>query len=112
MSTLPQSPVVHAFSGIQWDPMQKLRLTTPEKLLLRSAEANPIDYTLNNREESAVRRLENRYRQRLEKHVDRRLPRDVRQRYETQDIVQEVMARAISNVDDRCLITSPTVMMV
>ena len=53
-STLPQSPVVHAFSGIQWDPMQKLRLTTPEKLLLRSAEANPIDYTLNNREESAA----------------------------------------------------------
>eukprot|EP00571_Detonula_confervacea_P016921 CAMPEP_0172302630 /NCGR_PEP_ID=MMETSP1058-20130122/4291_1 /TAXON_ID=83371 /ORGANISM="Detonula confervacea, Strain CCMP 353" /LENGTH=505 /DNA_ID=CAMNT_0013013169 /DNA_START=48 /DNA_END=1565 /DNA_ORIENTATION=+ len=54
MSNLPHSPVTHAFSGIQWDPMQKLRLTDPEKLLLRSAEANPIDYTLNNNEESAA----------------------------------------------------------
>ena len=34
--------------------MQKLRLTNPEKLLLRSAEANPIDYTLNNHEESSA----------------------------------------------------------
>lgn len=54
MSNLPHSPVAHAFSGIQWDPMQKLRLTDPEKLLLRSAEANPIDYTLSNREESTA----------------------------------------------------------
>ena len=54
MSSLPPSPVTHAFSGIQWDPMQKLRLTNPEKLLLRSAEANPIDYTLNNHEESSA----------------------------------------------------------
>lgn len=34
--------------------MQKLRLTQPEKLLLRSGEANPIDYTLNNAEESTA----------------------------------------------------------
>lgn len=54
MSSLPPSPVTEAFSGIQWDPMQKLRLTDPEKLLLRSAEANTIDYTLSNREESAA----------------------------------------------------------
>ena len=54
MSTLPPSPVANAFSGIQWDPMQKLRLTNPEKLLLRSAEANPIDYTLSSREESTA----------------------------------------------------------
>ncbi len=54
MSNIPPSPVTHAFSGIQWDPMQKLRLTNPEKLLLRSAEANPIDYTLSNTEESTA----------------------------------------------------------
>jgi len=54
MSNIPPSPVTHAFSGIQWDPMQKLRLTNPEKLLLRSAEANPIDYTLSNTDESTA----------------------------------------------------------
>lgn len=53
-SSLPYSPVAHAFSGIQWDPMHKLRLTDAEKLLLRTAEANPIDYTLANREESTA----------------------------------------------------------
>lgn len=53
MSNLPHSPVAHAFTGIQWDPMQKLRLSSPEKLLLRSAEANPIDYTLSTPKESA-----------------------------------------------------------
>ena len=52
--SLPPSPVMGAFAGIQWDPMQKLRLTQPEKLLLRSGEANPIDYTLSNREESTA----------------------------------------------------------
>lgn len=50
--SLPSSPVMGAFTGIQWDPMQKLRLTQPEKLLLRSGEANPIDYTLSNADES------------------------------------------------------------
>ena len=54
MSNLPPSPVTHAFSGIQWDPMQKLRLTNSEKRLLRSAEVNPIDYTLSNPQESAA----------------------------------------------------------
>lgn len=54
MSSLPHSPVAHAFSGIQWDPMQKLRLSNSEKDLLRSAETNPIDYTLSNREESVA----------------------------------------------------------
>lgn len=54
MSNLPHSPVSHAFSGIQWEPMQKLRLTDKEKLLLRSAEANPIDYTLSNNNESTA----------------------------------------------------------
>jgi hypothetical protein len=47
MSNIPPSPVTLAFSGIQWDPMTKLRLTNAEKQLLRNAEANPIDYTLN-----------------------------------------------------------------
>mmetsp|Transcript_17482 Transcript_17482/g.37822 ORF Transcript_17482/g.37822 Transcript_17482/m.37822 type:complete len:509 (+) Transcript_17482:3545-5071(+) len=54
MANLPPSPVTHAFPGMNWDPMQKLRLTNPEKLLLRSAEANPIDYTLSNPEESTA----------------------------------------------------------
>ena len=43
---LTPSPVAPAFSGIQWDPLEKLRLSTGEKLLLRSAEANPLEYTL------------------------------------------------------------------
>ena len=54
MSNIPPSPVTPAFSGIQWDPMTKLRLTDAEKLLLRSAEANPIDYTLNTPAESTA----------------------------------------------------------
>ena len=54
MSSLPPSPVTHAFAGIEWDPLQKLRLSNEEKQLLRSAEANPIDYTLNNHEESTT----------------------------------------------------------
>ncbi len=51
------------------------------------------------REESAARRLEQRYRTRLAQHVDRRLPRDVRARFETQDLVQEILTRAISNAE-------------
>jgi hypothetical protein len=54
MSNIPPSPVTLAFSGIQWDPMQKLRLTNSEKSLLRTAEANPIDYTLNTNAESVA----------------------------------------------------------
>jgi len=40
------SPVHLAFSGIQWDPLNKLELTGPEKSLLRSAEDNVLDYTV------------------------------------------------------------------
>ena len=54
MSSLPLSPVTHAFAGIQFDTMQKLRLTDSEIQLLRTAEANPIDYTLNNSKESTA----------------------------------------------------------
>jgi len=54
MSNLPPSPVTHAFGGIQWDPMQKLRLSNSEKHMLRSAASNPIDYTLSNPKESVA----------------------------------------------------------
>eukprot|EP00804_Cyclotella_cryptica_P028947 CCRYP_012373-RB/>CCRYP_012373-RB protein AED:0.06 eAED:0.06 QI:0/0.9/0.90/1/0.5/0.36/11/6542/519 len=54
MASLPPSPVALAFPGIQWDPMQKLRLTPPESGLLRSAEANPIDYTLSDPDQSTA----------------------------------------------------------
>merc|ERR1719203_1218033 len=54
MSSLPPSPVTNAFYSIQWEPMQKLRLSDPEMTLLRSAESNPIDYTLNNPRGSAA----------------------------------------------------------
>jgi hypothetical protein len=47
-ASLPASPVAAAFSGIQWDPLEKLCLTSPEKSLLRSGEDNPVDYTLSN----------------------------------------------------------------
>jgi len=45
---IPPSPVCAAFSGIQWDPLDRLRLTNVEKSLLRSGEDNPVDYTLAN----------------------------------------------------------------
>jgi len=51
---LPPSPVSAAFHGIQWDPLDKLRLTKEEKLLLRSAEANPLDYTLADSRDAAA----------------------------------------------------------
>lgn len=54
MSQLPPSPVAHAFGAIQWDPMQKLRLGDSEKVMLRSAAANPIDYTLADLDESVA----------------------------------------------------------
>lgn len=53
-SPLSPSPVCEAFHGIQWDPLEKLRLTGPEKATLRSAEANPLDYTLADRNEAAA----------------------------------------------------------
>lgn len=54
MSYLPPSPVTLAFGAIQWEPMQKLRLGNSERLMLRSAAANPIDYTLANLDESVA----------------------------------------------------------
>jgi len=54
MSSLSPSPVADCFYGIQWDPLTKLRLTAPEKVLLRSAETNPIDYTLSHPRGSAA----------------------------------------------------------
>jgi V-type H+-transporting ATPase subunit H len=45
-SALSPSPVHEAFTGIQWDPLEKLELSDPEKALFRAAEDNPIDYTL------------------------------------------------------------------
>lgn len=54
VAPLTQSPVAAAFHGVQWDPLEKLRLTPPEKSLLRSAEDNPIDYTLSTEEDAAA----------------------------------------------------------
>jgi hypothetical protein len=55
-ATLSPSPVAAAFAGIEWDqdPLRKLRLSEPEKSLLRAAEANPLDYTLADRAEAAA----------------------------------------------------------
>lgn len=52
--TITPSPVSAAFSGIQWDPLGKLRLTDNEKSLLRSGEDNPVDYTLSNVEDATL----------------------------------------------------------
>jgi len=51
---LSSSPIAAAFSGIQWDPLGKLRLTDVEKSLLRSGEDNPIEYTLSNTEDALI----------------------------------------------------------
>lgn len=57
MSFLPStllspSPVEEAFSGIQWDPLEKLQLAANEKALLRAAEDNVISYTLARQDEA------------------------------------------------------------
>jgi len=52
MTRFEVSPVFLAFTGIQWDPLEKLRLGKPEKLMLQSAEANPLDYTLSDVQEA------------------------------------------------------------
>lgn len=44
--SLGPSPGAFAFSHIQWDRLNSLRLTAQETALLRMAETNPIDYTL------------------------------------------------------------------
>jgi len=54
VSLLSPSPVAAAFAGIEWDPLNKLRLSEPEKATLRAAEANPLDYTLADRAEAAA----------------------------------------------------------
>jgi len=51
-ASIPPSPVCAAFSGIQWDPLDRLRLTDVEKSLLRSGEDNPVDYTLANAQDA------------------------------------------------------------
>jgi hypothetical protein len=43
---LTPSPAKTAFSHVQWDRLNSLRLTAQETALLRMAETNPIDYTL------------------------------------------------------------------
>ena len=53
-ASINQSPVAAAFSGIQWDPLEKIRLTNAEKSLLRSGEDNPVDYTLSNSEDACM----------------------------------------------------------
>jgi len=53
-TVLPPSPVALAFSGIQWDPLGKLKLTNAEKSLLRSGEDNPVDYTLSNVDDACM----------------------------------------------------------
>ena len=51
---LTPSPVSAAFSGIQWDPLEKIGLTDTEKSLLRSGEDNPVDYTLSTHEDACM----------------------------------------------------------
>ena len=53
-ANLEASPVAAAFSGIQWDPLGKLKLTDAEKSILRSGECNPVDYTLSNVEDACM----------------------------------------------------------
>ena len=51
--SLSLSPVSEAFSGIQFDPLEKLALSDAEKSLIRAAEENPLDYTLNDHNDVA-----------------------------------------------------------
>jgi hypothetical protein len=52
-SVLSPSPVHEAFSGIQWDPLEKLeKLVANERALLRAAEDNVISYTLARQDEA------------------------------------------------------------
>lgn len=53
-ASLAPSPVSPAFPGIQWDPLDKLRLSNAEKSLLRSGEDNPVDYTLSNTDDAGM----------------------------------------------------------
>ena len=51
-TSLSPSPVHEAFSGIHWDPVEKLELSDPEKALFRSAEENPLEYTLGDQHDA------------------------------------------------------------
>ena len=52
-SSLPLSPVHKAFQDIPWDPLEgRLSLSASDKSLLRSAEENPLEYTLAEKEDS------------------------------------------------------------
>jgi hypothetical protein len=52
--TLRPSPVAECFSSIRWDTLRdKLRLTDEERMILKSAEENPIDYTLSSTDDSS-----------------------------------------------------------
>eukprot|EP00550_Attheya_septentrionalis_P000093 CAMPEP_0198288894 /NCGR_PEP_ID=MMETSP1449-20131203/7266_1 /TAXON_ID=420275 /ORGANISM="Attheya septentrionalis, Strain CCMP2084" /LENGTH=510 /DNA_ID=CAMNT_0043987131 /DNA_START=89 /DNA_END=1618 /DNA_ORIENTATION=+ len=52
--TLGPSPVAECFSSIRWDILRdKLRLTDEERMILKSAEENPIDYTLSSTDDSS-----------------------------------------------------------
>ncbi|GAX13409.1 hypothetical protein FisN_34Lh008 [Fistulifera solaris] len=50
--TLSPSPVSEVFLGIQENPLEKLALSDPDKSLLRAAEENPLEYTLNDHKDA------------------------------------------------------------
>jgi len=46
-TVLSPSPVQEAFTGVQWDPLEKLDdLSDHERVLFRGGEENPLEYTL------------------------------------------------------------------
>ena len=51
---MPPSPVSRAFPAIQWETTLKTDLSKTEQSLLKSAEENPMEYTLNDPEDAAA----------------------------------------------------------
>jgi hypothetical protein len=52
-TSLPSSPVFKAFPNIPWDPLERrLSLSASDKSLLRSAEENPLEYTLAEKDDA------------------------------------------------------------
>lgn len=51
---LSPSPVSAAFYGIKWESFGKHRLSDSEKIILRSGEDNPTEYTLSNIDEASI----------------------------------------------------------
>jgi len=51
---LSPSPVSAAFYGIKWESFGKHRLSDSEKIILRSGEDNPTEYTLSNIDEAST----------------------------------------------------------